>query len=145
MNFEFSNDDIQRIADTLGVEARHRGNNFRFEIFGEEPGRKVALEIYPRIPIGDDEGALVSVYTPNAHLQLHFCSGFVVSEILGEITFIAEHGGKLSGLIIEKEGGCSMYSNVDRKLLSGDFTKLGPEVMLSGIALSLTELILPDE
>jgi hypothetical protein len=30
-------------------------------------------------------------------------------------------------------------------MLSGDFTQLGPEVMLSGIALSLTEIMLPEE
>ena len=59
------------------------------------------------------------------------------------MTFIGEHEGKLSGLIIEKEGGCSLYANVDREMLSGDFTRLGPEVMLSGIALSLTEALLP--
>jgi hypothetical protein len=29
-------------------------------------------------------------------------------------------------------------------LLSGDFTQLGPEVMLSGIALSLTDTILEE-
>jgi hypothetical protein len=60
------------------------------------------------------------------------------------VTFIGEHDGKVSGLIIEKEGGCSLYANVDRALLSGDFTQLGPEVMLSGIALSLTESVLPE-
>jgi hypothetical protein len=48
----------------------------------------------------------------------------------------------VSGLIIEREGGCSLFANVDRSLVSGDFTSLGPEVMLSGIALSLTDAIL---
>jgi hypothetical protein len=59
------------------------------------------------------------------------------------VTFIGEHQGKVSGLIVEKEAGCSLYANVDANLLSGDFTQLGPEVMLSGIALSLTEHLLP--
>lgn len=145
MSFQFSPEDIKTIATTLGVEARSWGNNFRYEVQGEEAERRVVLEIYPTIPIGADEGALVSVYTPNTHLQMHFCSGYVVSDMLGEVTFVAEHGGKLTGLIVERGGGCSMYSNVDRALLSGDFTKLGPEVMLSGIALSLTEMILPEE
>jgi hypothetical protein len=63
--------------------------------------------------------------------------------MLREVTFIGEHNGKLSGLIIEREGGCSLYANVDRQILSGDFTRLGPEVMLSGIALSLSEPLLP--
>jgi len=66
----------------------------------------------------------------------------VVSESLGEVTFVGEHQGRLSGLIVEKEAGCSLFANVEATVLSGDFTKLAPEVMLSGIALSLTEPLL---
>jgi hypothetical protein len=117
----------------------------RFEIENKKQGRRLAVEIYSNINIGDRKGNLISVYTPTAHLQLHFCTGYVVSKMLGEITFIGESDGKLSGLTIEREGGCSLYANVDRNILSGDFTKLGPEVMLSGIALSLTETILPPQ
>ncbi|MFQ5648464.1 MAG: hypothetical protein ACE5IY_00840 [bacterium] len=135
--------DIDKIASALGVEAKSMGNNYRLVLENKEDGRKLSLEIYPDIPIGNETGNLISVYTHNSHLQLHFCSGYVVSEMLGEVTFIGEHQGRLSGLIIEKEAGCSLYANVNASLLSGDFTKLGPEVMLSGIALSLTEGILP--
>lgn len=143
MAFEFKPSDIRKIGKVLGIEAKAKGNNHRFEIENAESKRKLAVEIYSDIPIGRRHGNLISVYTSNAHLQLHFCSGYVVSEMLGEVTFIGENDGKLSGLIIEREGGCSLYANVDRTILSGDFTQLGPEVMLSGIALSLTETILP--
>ncbi len=144
MAFDFKSQDIRRIASVLGVAAKHKGNNFRFEIDNKLLRRKLALEIYPDIPIGNKRGNLVSVYTPTAHLQLPFWSGYVIREMLGEVTSVGEHDGKLSGLIIEREGGCSLYANVDRAILSGDFTKLGPEIMLSGIALSLTEGILPE-
>lgn len=144
MTFDFKHEDIDRIGQILGVTGKHKGNNYRFEIDNRLLKRRLALEIYPNIPIGEKRGNLVSVYTPTAHLQLHFCSGYVISEMLGEVTFVGEHDGKISGLIVEKEGGCSLYANVNRSLLSGDFTKLGPEVMLSGIALSLTEGILPE-
>jgi hypothetical protein len=143
MRFQFKQNDIQKIANILGTPAKLKGNNYRFELENKENGRKLALEVYPEIKIGHRVGNLISVYAPTSHLQLHFCTGYVVSEMLGEVTFIGEEHGKLSGLIIEKEGGCSLYANVDRAILSGDFTTLGPEVMLSGIALSLTETVLP--
>jgi hypothetical protein len=145
MEFSFKASDIKKLERVFGVTARSMGSNYRFEIAPQDPVRKLALELYPGIPIGKRRGSLVSVYTPAAHLQLHFCSGYVVSEVLGEVTFVGEHDGKVSGLIIEKEGGCSLFANVDRALVSGDFTQLGPEVMLSGIALSLTDTILKEE
>jgi hypothetical protein len=143
MVFEFKQRDINKLSHVLRTKPKSVGNSVRFEIENKEQRRKLALEIYSNIEIGNRKGNLISVYTPTAHLQLHFCTGYVVSEMLGEITFVGESNGRLSGLIIEREGGCSLYANVDRNLLSGDFTKLGPEVMLSGIALSLTETILP--
>ncbi len=140
----FRKKDIEKISKALNVEAKFKANNYRMTLENKEEGRKLSLEIYPNIHIGEREGNLISVYTMNTHLQLHFCSGYVVSDYLGEVTFIGEHQGKVSGLIVEKEAGCSLYANVDANLLSGDFTQLGPEVMLSGIALSLTEHLLPD-
>jgi hypothetical protein len=142
MAFGFKPSDIRKLEKLFGVKAKAKGSNYRFVIAAADPRRKLALEIYPSISIGARPGSLVSVYTPSSHLQLHFCSGFVVSEMLGEATFVAEHDGKVSGLIVEREGGCSLFANVDRALVSGDFTSLGPEVMLSGIALSLTDTIL---
>ena len=142
MSSVFKTSDIRKLEKLFGVTAKHMGVNVRFELALNDPARKTALELYPNMKIGAGKGDLVSVYTINAHLQLHYCSGYVISEVLGEVTFVGEHNGKLSGLIVEKQGGCSLYANVDRAIVSGDFTRLGPEVMLSGIALSLTDGIL---
>jgi len=135
--------DLKKIQEVLGVEAKRSQGVVRFEIAGTQPGRALALEIHDDVRAGSRKGPLVTVYTSNAHLQLHFCTGYVASDFLGEVTFVGESHGILSGLTIEREGGCSLYANVDRSVLSGDFTKLGPEVMLSGVALSLAEDILP--
>lgn len=144
MSFVFKPSDIKKIGRLLGVVPRVSGSMQRFEMGGKDGRYRLALELYPNIRIGNRRGNLISIYTESAHLQLHFCSGYVISEMLGEVTFIGEQEGMLSGLIVEKQGGCSLYANVDRSLLSGDFTQLGPEVMLSGIALSLTDSILDD-
>jgi len=134
--------DLQRISNSLGVEAQNFGNHYRLYLENPAENRKLTLEIYPDIPIGTRRGALITVYTINAHLQLQFCTGYVISEMLGEVTFVGMQNGKLSGLIIEKGAACSLYANVDTRLLSGDLTQLGPEVMMSGIALSLTETLI---
>jgi hypothetical protein len=140
----FNKKDIDKIATVLGCEPQFKTNNHRFVIVNEENREHISLEIYPDIMIGDHEGNLISVYTPNSHLQLHDCTGYVVSEMLGEVTFISNCGNLVSGLIVDRTAGCNLYANVNAKLLSGDFTTLGPEVMLSGIALSLAEQGLED-
>ena len=142
-SFVFTPQDIRKLGKALGCKPRGDKSFARFEV--GEGDRRLALEIYPEMQIGNETGSLVSVYTKHSHLQLHLCSGFVISDLMGEVTFIGESGGRLAGLIVEKDGGCSLYANVDRSMLSGDFTKLGPEVMLSGIALSMTDTILEEQ
>ena len=139
MNFEFKPKDIDSISEVLKVKPVKRGNFFRLDLYDKKSKRKLAIEIYPSLKIGKEKGNLISVYTINSHLQLHQCTGYLASELLGEVTFYSEADGKISGLIVEREAGCSLYANVDKSVLSGDFTRFGPEVMLSSIALSLTE------
>src|SRR5512137_563933 len=94
----FSDRDLKKIQKVLKASPKTSGSSVRFEIAAGQLGRSLALEIYPDIEIGTRKGPLVSVYTSNAHLQLHFCTGYVASEMLGEVTFVGESDGKLSGL-----------------------------------------------
>ncbi len=144
MEFTFKESDVQKIASALKTTAHKAGNIWRLIVADPEEHRKLSVEIYSHIPIGSRNGNLISVYTQDSHLQLHFCTAYVISESLGEVTFVAESSDKISGLIVESGASCSLYANVDREVLSGDFTKLGPEVVLSGVALSLTEKVLSD-
>ena len=139
MSFEFKAKDIENVAKVLKVTPVKNDDFYRLELFDKKSKRKLAFEIYPSIKTGKRKGNLVSVYTINSHLQLHECTGYYASEMLGEVTFYSEADGKISGLIIEREAGCSLYANVDKSVLSGDFTRFGPEIMLSSIALSLAE------
>lgn len=141
-SFKFTKEDIEKISKALNAVWKEYTNHFRIEVKNIERKLSLFVEIYSDLIIGENKGSLISVYGPLSHLQLHNCTGYVISDLLEEVTFISEFEGKISGLTIEREGGCSLYANVDRKLLSGDFTKLGPEVTLSSIALSLAEDIL---
>lgn len=142
MSFKFTKEKFKEIENVLDTKFVKRRDQYRAVLFNTEMGRKLTIEIYPDMQIGKKTGNLVSIFTPYTHSQLHFCNGFVASDILEEVTFFAEFKGRLSGIIVERQAGCSIFTNVDSELLSGDFTQLAPEVMLSGIALSLTEPLL---
>lgn len=143
MSVNFSKKVLEKIEHTLEGTFFQEDRCYRMVLENKEENRKLSLEIYPDMNIGNKTGNLISVYTACSHLQLHFCTGYVISNMLGEVTFINENHGRVSGLIIEKGAACSLYADVDADILSGDFTQLGPEVMLSGIALSLAEDLLP--
>ena len=149
MPFTFSRTDIQRIAQVLGAEPKTDGALTRFELRDETTGRSLALEIRVDLDLPDDFASdqapnLVSVYAPSSFLQLQGCTGYIASQELGEVIFFAKHGGTTNGLVIEREAGCSLYANVDDRLLTADFTQLPPEMIMSSVALSMTDTLFND-
>lgn len=143
MTKDFTKADADNIAAILGAESvSERKDHFRIKVSNKEENRSLQLEIFPKAELGKTRGLLIVVYTGNSHLQLHNCTGFVTSEELGEVTFVSDTKPKLSGLVVERGASCSLYASINRDLISSDFTTLGVEVMLSGVALSLAEDIL---
>ena len=143
MSTSFDKKDVEKIGKILGAEkVTFEKDHHRLRISNQEEKRLLVLEIYPEIDLGKTRGMLVVVYTGNSHLQLHNCTGYVVSEELGEVTFVTETPRQLSGLVVERGASCSLYAGLNRSLISSDFTRLGVEVMLSGVALSLAEEVL---
>lgn len=149
MAYTFTDADVDRIALVLGVTPRKDGTLARFELIDASSGRQLALEIQTGLKLPDTvaegaELALVSVFATSSFLQLQGCTGFIASQELGEVIFFAKNGGTTSGLVIEREAGCSMYASVDDRLLSADFTQLPPELVMSSVALSMTESLFTD-
>jgi hypothetical protein len=140
MSYAFQEIDISKIADTLGVALpKLDGNVYRLEISDKESSRKVTLEIYPELQIGNREGNLLTAYTPVGLMQLHFCTNFIASEELGEVIFFAEAKEKLTGFIISKDAGLTCYANIDKEILSKDPFKLAGEILGCAIQMGLTE------
>lgn len=140
MIHQFTKENIDAIGKVLGTKPKPLGNDvFRLEVTDEEEARKLALEIHLGLDVNNEQMNMVSVYSYNTFLQLHNCTAFVASEMLQQVTFFGKSGNKTSGLIVEKTAGCSLYANVDNAIISGDFTQLPEDLMMCGIALSLTE------
>lgn len=141
----FDRQQADKIGAVLGAEKLVEDRDkYRLKVVNREERRTMSLEIFPETSFGKTRGMLVVVYTGNSHLQLHNCTGYVISEELGEVTFVSESGDQLSGLVVERGASCSLYAALNRGLISSDFTQLGVEVMLSGVALSLAEEVLSE-
>jgi hypothetical protein len=143
MSANFDQSDADKIGGVLAAEAvTFETDHFRIKLVNEEDRRSLVLQVYPEATLGKTRGMLIVVYTGNSHLQLHNCTGYVVSDELGEVTFVSEKPAQLSGLVVERGASCSLYGGMNRELISSDFTQLGVEAMLSGVAMSLVEDIL---
>lgn len=149
MAFEFSDADIERIASVLGVSVKRDNATARFELSDETSGRRLVLELtleleLPSTVAEHTPDNLVSVYAPNSFLQLHGCTGYVASHEMGEVIFFARKGETANGLVVERQAGCSLYANMDERLLTTDFTKLPPELVMGSVALSMSEDLFTD-
>lgn len=134
-----SDADLDRAAAVLGVDAERDGALTRLALRDEASGRRLAVEV-TRTGSGPEGGAaLVKVYGTEAHLELHDCAGLVTSDELGEVIFFARGGGRVAGLVVEREAACSLYANVSERLLSADFLTVAPEVAQAAVVLSLSE------
>lgn len=149
MPFSFSDEDFDRIGTVLGVQPKREQSLVRYELHDKSSGRRLSLEITRNVRLPEDvredqPGNLVSIYAASSFLQLQGCTGFIASQELGEVIFFARRGGATNGLVVEREAGCSLYANVDSRLLSADFTQLSPELVMSSVALSMTETLFDD-
>lgn len=146
MVHQFTKENIDAIANVLGSKAKPLGNDvYRLQVVNEEENRKLALEIHLGMDVKGKKLNMVSVYAQNTFLQLHNCTAFIASDILQQVTFFGRQNERTSGLIVEKGAGCSLYANVSQTILNSDFTKLPEDLMMSAIALSLTESIDMDD
>ena len=130
-----SDADLDRAAAVLGVQAERSGATTRLALSNPASGRRLAVEV----TAAGDAGAIVKVYGTEAHLELHDCAGLVTSDELGEVIFFARGGGRVAGLVVEREAACSLYANVAERLLSSDFLSVAPEVAQAAVVLSLSE------
>lgn len=146
MPFAFSDADFDRLAAALGTPATHDGALVRFNLADAASGRRLVLEVQPALtlPGRDAPCALVQVYGMNSFLQLHDVTGFIASDEMGEVIFFARMNGVTNGLVVERGAGCSLYANVDERLLEADFTRLPAEVTMSVVALSMAESLFDD-
>lgn len=125
----------KKIEALFGRAFEDQGEYISLKIKNIKNKNYISLDIF----FEEEKKGLISVYTDNAHLQLQSCDGFIMSNMLEEVIFISDCGEKISGLIISKQGDCSLYSNVKKDLLSRDFMELSSEKLLAAVALSVVE------
>jgi hypothetical protein len=133
--YNFDEKSFNDFENLFNVKPVKSGNSVSFNLSNKQKKTEISIEIITE----SEDNALVSVYTENAHLQLQNVKYFLISGMLSEAIFISETEDKISGLIISSQGDCSLYSNVSKNILKGDFADLSSEKLIAAVALSLAE------
>ena len=134
-----SDADLDLAATALGATAERLadGRTVSFALSDSESGRRLAVDIV-RTEAGT---TIVKVYGPAAHLELHGCTGVVATDDLGEALFFARDGGRVSGLVVERAAACSIFANVEERLLTTDYFTVAPDVAHAAVVLSMAETL----
>lgn len=143
MEFEFSREDITKIGEILNRESETSGDSHTYTLNNQATKQSLTLSIHNNVELGTDvTGALVVAQTQHGYFELHSCNGFMVFEP-DEVIFISSQGPFISSMVVGRECTCSMFVNIRKEILSSDFGKLDPRVLMAAMQLSLTEEIIP--
>ena len=136
-----SDADLDRAAQALGITAERDGRTVSLALADADSGRRLAVDIV-RTEAGT---VVVKVYGPVAHLELHNVVGVVSDDDLGEALFFARDGGRVSGLVLERAAACSLFANVEERLLTADYFTVAPDVAHAAVVLSMAESAFENE
>jgi hypothetical protein len=142
MVYLFTKDDVGNISETLGLKPQEFDRGWTWRLHNKETGQQLIFSIYTNIQLENNEsGNLITVQTQHGYFELHNCTMFMLFEP-DEVIFIQHDEVKLSSLIIGRQSTCSMFTNINREILSHDFSELDPPLLLSAMQLSIAESVL---
>jgi hypothetical protein len=127
---------VQQIARLLDARQETLGVDTLLHV-GEREGASLVVLTLASL---EDGAAVLSAQTVHGYFELHNVERYVPVEP-GEIIFVAETGERISGLVVGREGTCSLFANVDRRTLSADFASIEPALLLAAMQLGLAENI----
>lgn len=131
---KLTQDTVDNIAQILGARRENVGSEILLYVGAGDVTPAIVLTL----SMLESGSVVLSAQTVHGYFELHDVQRFVPVEP-GEIIFVAEEGNRVSGLVVGREGTCSLFANVHRAIISADLTALEPSLILAAMQLGLTE------
>lgn len=139
MPFRFNNIETELISKILRQKPVEIDNSYTWNIIDPDNLKPLILTIHNDVNIGNNQlGSMVSVQSRHGYYELHNIKHIMAFEP-DEVIFLTEENNTLSCLIIGIRSTCSLYSNINKQLLSSDLSELHPANILSIMQLLITE------
>ena len=123
-----------RLRDLLAAKLEIVGTDATFDINREGEGSRLLLSFFEV-----EDQLILSAQTAHGYFEIHNIAGYVVVEP-DEVIFFGGEPNSVSGLIVGRQGSCSLFANVERQLLEAEPSKLAPPQMLAAMQLGLISL-----
>ena len=133
---ELRREQIKELAALLSAEHGLTDSDNVLRIGGGESGPAIVLTI----SFLQDSTVVISAQTSYGYFELHNVHQMISVEP-DEVIFASEGEDRISGLVVSRNGACSLFANVDRAYLSADLGTLDPALLLSAMQLGLTEVV----
>lgn len=130
------------ITKFLEAQPEVTENCYTWKLYDKESRNFLFLSLYFEIEFNGTKNHLVSVQTNFGYFELHNFNSVLIIEP-NEISFVSFNTEKINCLIVGKNCTCSLYSNIDRKLVRSNIADLDPAFLLSALQLALLEETLP--
>ncbi|MGE3802167.1 MAG: hypothetical protein AB7H80_14210 [Candidatus Kapaibacterium sp.] len=133
---ELQREQINQLATLLSAELTTNDSEYVLRIGGGERGPAIVLSI----SFLQSQSIILSAQTSYGYFELHGVTRMILVEP-DEVIFVTEDGEKISGLVVGRNGACSLFANVERALISADLSTLEPALLLAAMQLGLTEVV----
>lgn len=133
---ELQREQINQLATLLSAELTTNDSEYVLRIGGGEGGPAIVLSI----SFLQNQSVVLSAQTSYGYFELHGVARMVPVEP-DEVIFVTEDGQKVSGLVVGRNGACSLFANVERSLISADLSTIEPALLLAAMQLGLTEVV----
>lgn len=135
---------IDEITKMLGVEPERKNEGvWLWKIVDIDTKQTVFLTLFLEVQSTNGEKSnIVSIQNTNGYFELHDFR-LVVPIEPNEIAFVSYDASKVSCMVVSRNCACSLYSNVDRSILSTNIAELDNALLLSAMQLALIEETLP--
>ena len=135
MTKEITNKDIELFDKLLKHKSECTENVCVWKMMNQDAEKPLVISLFKKNKKSGQLINIISAQTMHGYYELHNIIDYIVFEP-DEIIFISKDKDFLSCLIVGSNGSCSLFSNINRSILTTDFSKLPTsEILQTGQAM----------
>jgi hypothetical protein len=135
MNSNFNADAIKEISEVFQTEPDVDSNTYSWILKSSNLFPNISVCLFTNI-YDNPDNVVISVQTGLGYYELHNIKGWGKFSA-NEVVFLSETNDIITVVFISQSDGVSFYSNIDKKILDEDVTKIDPAYLIAYMQVSI--------